>query len=106
WEALLFYLYTGNITFAPLKSEGDNVRQSFINRRRSKEPNRPAPCSCKSIYRTADEVCGHHLPLRLINNFMEQMGLDALKHLALDHLKSRLSAKNILTEIFSTFTSQ
>ncbi|KAH9943869.1 hypothetical protein B0H21DRAFT_747364, partial [Amylocystis lapponica] len=56
---------------------------------RSNKPDRPITCSCKSMYRLADKI-----------------GLDVLKDLALDHLKSRLSAQSILAEIFSSFTSR
>ncbi|KAH9943866.1 hypothetical protein B0H21DRAFT_823409 [Amylocystis lapponica] len=89
WEAFLFYTYTGTVTFAPLKSGGEVARRSFLDACRLDNPDRPVPCSCKSMYRLADEI-----------------GLDVLKVLALDHLRSQLSAESILAEIFSSFTSR
>ncbi|KAH9943871.1 hypothetical protein B0H21DRAFT_884156 [Amylocystis lapponica] len=89
WAALIFYLYTGTVVFAPLTSEGRMTRGVFIERYRSRNPHRPTPCSCKSMFRLAHE-----------------MGIEELKDLALGYLKSRLSAQTILSEIFSAFTSQ
>ncbi|KAH9943907.1 hypothetical protein B0H21DRAFT_747540 [Amylocystis lapponica] len=89
WEALLFYLYTGNIKFAPLTSEGEEVRQSVIDMSSLTNPDRPAPCSCKSIYRLADK-----------------MNLELLRDCAIKYLQSRLSVGNILEEVFSVFTSR
>ncbi|KAH9911403.1 hypothetical protein B0H21DRAFT_774822, partial [Amylocystis lapponica] len=79
WESLLFYLYTGNVKFAPLTSEGEAVRQSIIDLSSLTDPHRPAPCSCKSIYRLADK-----------------MHLESLRDSAMKYLQSRLSVDNIL----------
>ncbi|KAJ7474210.1 hypothetical protein FB451DRAFT_1248323 [Mycena latifolia] len=77
WKALLYYLYTRRINFAPLRSEGA----------READTEGPA-CSAKSMYRLADKL-----------------GLDDLKSRALQWIRSRLSEDNILREVFSSFTS-
>ncbi|PCH43144.1 hypothetical protein WOLCODRAFT_144397 [Wolfiporia cocos MD-104 SS10] len=89
WEALLFYLHSGTITFAPLTSGGASVRRAFINNHKQTRPHLPAPCSCKSIYHLAHEL-----------------QLERLQKLAMDHLRSQLSRRTILAEIFSQFTSR
>ncbi|KAF7367700.1 hypothetical protein MSAN_00833800 [Mycena sanguinolenta] len=78
WKALLCYLYTRRVKFAPLKSE-----------RGPKELVTTGPmCSPKSMYRLADKL-----------------GLEELRALALASITSRLSEENILEEVFSFFTS-
>ena len=62
WEALLFYLYTGTVAFAPLRSRGEKRRREYIESYQRKNPRRPAPCSCKSIYRLACQVCSLSRP--------------------------------------------
>ncbi|PCH43155.1 hypothetical protein WOLCODRAFT_153213 [Wolfiporia cocos MD-104 SS10] len=89
WESYLFYLYSGIVVFAPLRSEGEHIRKKFIDNYEERNPHMPAPCSCKSMYRLADEL---------------KMG--KLKELAFDHLKSTISTHTILTEVFSEFTSR
>ncbi|EPS98894.1 hypothetical protein FOMPIDRAFT_1125538, partial [Fomitopsis schrenkii] len=89
WEAFLFYLYTGVIVFAPLTSAGEEARKAFKARYRSRNPHRPVPCSCKSIYRLA-----------------HQLDMADLEDLALKEIDSQLSVRNIVTEIFTKFTSR
>ena len=55
-EAMIFYIYTGNIYFLPLRSRGAKVREKAKATHSMNHPKRPA-CSCKSIYRFAHEVC-------------------------------------------------
>ncbi|KAK7008050.1 hypothetical protein R3P38DRAFT_3027160 [Favolaschia claudopus] len=77
WKALLYYLYTRGINFRPLKSEG------------LQEGTCIGPvCSPKSMYRLADKL-----------------GLEELRGLALESISSRLTERNILQEVFSSFTS-
>jgi len=82
WNALLYYLYTKKVVFRALKS----------TKKRKFTKARPAPgpleCSPKSMYKLADAF-----------------GLTELKALGLASLKSQLSAKNIVREAFSSFTS-
>lgn len=56
WEALLFYIYTGTIFFAPLRSEGAEERMCAVKQHKHDHPYRPPLCSPKSVYRLADKV--------------------------------------------------
>ncbi|KAF7790011.1 hypothetical protein EIP86_000959 [Pleurotus ostreatoroseus] len=81
---VIFYLYTEEVAFAPLKSQ--NVQST-----QSSDPSSlyEAPlCSPKSMYRIADKY-----------------DLDELKTKALDDIKAKLTAENIVEELFSTVTS-
>jgi hypothetical protein len=49
WQALLYYLYTDEIVFAPLRSQGNRTTRCC-----SLEG--PPPCSPKSMYRLACKV--------------------------------------------------
>lgn len=89
WHAFILYLYTGKVSFAPLHSEGEQVREQYVLNYRRRYPDLPIPCSCKSMYRLADKL-----------------GMRNLKELSLQHLAFRLSANSILTEILSKFTSR
>lgn len=48
WKSLFFYRCTGEILFAPLKSQGVNSRSNYI--REKTVTVAPPPCSPKSIY--------------------------------------------------------
>ncbi|KAK0441192.1 uncharacterized protein EV420DRAFT_1120341 [Desarmillaria tabescens] len=74
WKALLAYLYTQEISFAPLKSNGTprTVKDA---------------CSPKSMYRLAVKA-----------------DLDTLKQLAFENIRSQLTPSNIIAEVFSKFT--
>ncbi|OCH92548.1 hypothetical protein OBBRIDRAFT_791147 [Obba rivulosa] len=90
WEALIFYLCTGIISFAPLSSEAaDLQRDMCIKAYKAKYPKRAAPCSAKSMYR---------LGVRLRH--------EELKARAFNHLKMQLSERTIIAEIFSEFASK
>ncbi|OSX61758.1 hypothetical protein POSPLADRAFT_1070345 [Postia placenta MAD-698-R-SB12] len=82
-QALVAYLYTGEIDFAPLRSA--NARPAAQHPSAYESP----LCSPKSIYRLADRY-----------------GLDDLKKRALENLGAQLTADNILPELFSRFTSR
>ncbi|KZT19699.1 hypothetical protein NEOLEDRAFT_1123756 [Neolentinus lepideus HHB14362 ss-1] len=59
WQALLFYLYTGDIAFRPLKSQQEiRPKTSFQEDGHGGEQAWPQPCSPKSMYRLADKVSG------------------------------------------------
>ncbi|KAI0094477.1 hypothetical protein BDY19DRAFT_21772 [Irpex rosettiformis] len=89
WEAVLYWLYTGTIQFAPLTSEGRSQRETAVKVARQANPDRPPPVSCKSVYRIADAL-----------------KLESLKKQALAHLEHRLSMQTYLDEVFSDFTSK
>lgn len=84
WKALVYYLYTGTISFAPLTSQldapGGSRRHATFG---------PPLCSPKSMYKLADEL-----------------GMVGLKARAEADFRSKLSSRNITTELFSTFTLQ
>ncbi|GLB39078.1 hypothetical protein LshimejAT787_0602400 [Lyophyllum shimeji] len=79
WKSLVFYLYTGEVNF---RRSSSDVPQPGL------EPNTPAPCSPKSIYRLAIKF-----------------DLPELKLLALNAIARDLSEGNIVNELFSRFTS-
>ncbi|EMD33598.1 hypothetical protein CERSUDRAFT_98161 [Gelatoporia subvermispora B] len=82
WQALIFYIYFGEVKFAPLKSQGVTTPEP--------QDAWSAPlCSPKSMYRLADKY-----------------GLEDLRKQALDNIRSRLSSRNIWTELLSRFTSR
>ncbi|KAM5532553.1 hypothetical protein V8D89_013759 [Ganoderma adspersum] len=84
WRTFIFYAYSGKLSFAPLRSQ-ERVRED------SRSPQglfEPPPCSPKSMYRLA-----------------EKYGIQPLKEAALNDIKDKLSPHNILTELFSSFTT-
>ncbi|KAK0219358.1 hypothetical protein EDD85DRAFT_865232 [Armillaria nabsnona] len=74
FKSLIAWIYTGKMAFKPLKSAGSVQRD-------------PNVCSPKSMYRLATIA-----------------GLDELKKLAFDNLRSQLTKDNIVGELFSTFS--
>ncbi|KAF9814586.1 hypothetical protein IEO21_05044 [Rhodonia placenta] len=80
--AFVFYAMTGEIEFSPIRSQ--NARRDANNATKSYESPR---CSPKSMYRLA-----------------EMYGIPDLQALASKGLATKLSATNILAELFSTFT--
>ncbi|KAH7888629.1 hypothetical protein F5I97DRAFT_726519 [Phlebopus sp. FC_14] len=85
WHALVFYCYTGQISFCDLRSQ---VGPGGPFSRPKHDDGSPPPCSPKSMYRLADKL-----------------GIEPLKALAFAAIEERLSQANILDESFSKFTS-
>lgn len=56
WQALVHFIYTGTIHFAPLKSQGLELRREEQNQHREKNQHLPPLCSPKSVYRLAEFV--------------------------------------------------
>ncbi len=56
WHALIYYIYTGTVYFAPLISEGRDLRRQAIDKHLVKMKCGPSLCSPKSMYRLADIV--------------------------------------------------
>ena len=54
WRSLFFYMCTGIIQFAQLKSQGADVRARHVQEQTM--PNKPPPCSPKVIYSLAEAV--------------------------------------------------
>jgi len=86
---MIFYLYTGNIRFAPLKSSASSAVSGPSKDSNGEEYRGLKPVSCKSMFRLA-----------------EKLGIPGLEYLALQHLKSQLSTANIWTELLCHFTSR
>ncbi|KIJ64183.1 hypothetical protein HYDPIDRAFT_112125 [Hydnomerulius pinastri MD-312] len=86
WLALVFYCYTGQIVFCPLRSQ---VAPGAQFSRPLQSVGGPPPCSPKSMYRLADKL-----------------GIETLKTLSFVAIEERLSKANILHEAFSKFTSK
>ncbi|KAH7906111.1 hypothetical protein BJ138DRAFT_1105428 [Hygrophoropsis aurantiaca] len=82
WRAFVFFCYTDQITFSPLKS-------STTTSERSPNDGRDRCCSPKSMYRLA-----------------KRLGISTLETSALAAIEEHLSKKNILDELFSKFTSK
>ncbi|KAK0214334.1 hypothetical protein IW262DRAFT_267630 [Armillaria fumosa] len=76
WKAFLAYLYTQEISFAPLKSSGTLRTVTCKD-----------ACSPKSMYRLAVKA-----------------GLGSLKDLAFESIRSQLTPSNIVDEVFSGCT--
>jgi len=53
---MFFYLYVGSIRFAPLKSQGLDVRVQYIQKNAELDPHAPPPCSPKVIHSLAVAV--------------------------------------------------
>lgn len=88
YAALLLWLATRIIDFAPLRSSGGSSRKEHIKEALQMRPTRPAPVSPKSVYRLA------HL-----------LDLEPLKSLALAKLTAELNVANAASELFSDVAS-
>ncbi|KAI6129044.1 hypothetical protein EV401DRAFT_1884950 [Pisolithus croceorrhizus] len=84
WKALIFHIYTGRISFGPLRSQastGASLRSGLADH---------SPlCSPKSMYRVADKY-----------------DLRGLKALARANIQSKITAQNVVPELFSSFASR
>ncbi|TFK54021.1 hypothetical protein OE88DRAFT_1732748 [Heliocybe sulcata] len=100
WHALILYLYTGHVSFKPLRSESagcGSASSTFPdlsvppNRDPSRNVDRlcTVQCSPKSMYRLADKL-----------------GLPYLEILALEAIKASITINNIVQEVFSSFSSR
>ncbi|KAF9645620.1 hypothetical protein BDM02DRAFT_3262815 [Thelephora ganbajun] len=87
WRSLFFYLCTDVIQFAPLKSQGTDVRAQYV--REQTTPDRPPPCSPRVIYSLASAL-----------------DIKPLRDLAFDDIRSKVTSTNVVTELFSSFTSR
>ncbi|KAF9778362.1 hypothetical protein BJ322DRAFT_1147820 [Thelephora terrestris] len=87
WRSLFFYLYTDSIQFAPLKSQGANARAQYL--REPTTPDKPPPCSPKTIYSIAT-----------------RLEIKALRDIAFDDIRSKVTSENVTIELFSGFASR
>ncbi|KAH7906218.1 hypothetical protein BJ138DRAFT_658778 [Hygrophoropsis aurantiaca] len=82
WRAFVFFCYTGQVTFSPLRS-------SNTASERSPDDGKDSHCSPKSMYCLANKL-----------------GINALEASALAAIEEHLSKNNIIDELFSKFTSK
>ncbi|KAI0930630.1 hypothetical protein AcW1_009269 [Taiwanofungus camphoratus] len=87
WYSFLCYLCTGEVAFAPLRSQKSRIRDEEASEQTKIYTLQK--CSPKSMYRLADKY-----------------DLQDLKELSLRNVQAQLSIDNILTELFSKFTSR
>ncbi|KAG1752163.1 hypothetical protein EDB19DRAFT_1095255 [Suillus lakei] len=83
WQALLYYLYTDEIIFAPLRSQQPSPTTVHLSL------DGPPPCSPKSMYRLACKI--KH---------------DQLQTTALAAIRSSLTEHNVLQELSSSLTAR
>ncbi|KAH6914180.1 hypothetical protein BKA70DRAFT_656881 [Coprinopsis sp. MPI-PUGE-AT-0042] len=81
WQAFVFYLMTGEVTFLPLTSSG---KRATVQQRLDEEGT--IACSPKSMYHLA-----------------EKFGVPELSRLSLEDLEKGISEKNAVEEAFSRF---
>jgi len=86
-QAFALYVFTGKIKFAPLRSQSASSQEQTAIRHR--QPQEGPRCSPKFMYRLA-----------------HMYDIKDLQEIALKDIKSKLSGDNILTELFSSFTSR
>ena len=101
FEAMVYFLYTGEITFAPL---GSDPRHELPVEERTGDWNIgrvPSP-SAKSMYRLADKVTSHTPPRRPPAH-SPQYDIPVLKEQAKAAIHINLAHCNIIDEIFSSF---
>ncbi|KAJ3569244.1 hypothetical protein NP233_g5188 [Leucocoprinus birnbaumii] len=84
WKAFVYYTYMNQIHFSPLKSQRDLPVSSS-----TAGPNAAVSCSPKSMYR-----------------FAKTANISVLKTMAKAGIMKGLSKANIVTELFSVFTSR
>ena len=100
-EAFLYFLYTGEINFAPLSSDlrGEQPAQT---RAGDWSTGRIPSSSAKSIYRLADKVTGLYFVLTYPAHRFKY-DIPTLKEHAKAHICNNLEHCDILEEIFSSF---
>ncbi|KAF9785359.1 hypothetical protein BJ322DRAFT_826989 [Thelephora terrestris] len=87
WRSLFFYMCTDIIRFAPLKSQGIDVRARHIQEQTMQD--KPPPCSPKAIYSLATALWN-----------------PALRNLAFEDIRSKIADANVVTELFSSHASR
>lgn len=101
-EAMIYFLYTSKITFAPLSSD---IRYEVLPEDRVGDWNlAKTPCpSAKSIYRLADKVSNPSRARPLLAH-RRQYDIPALKEQAKEHIHDSLIYCDIVDEVFSSFS--
>ena len=105
WKSLFFYRCTDVISFAPLRSQGADVRLNYILEKAVAAV--PPPCSPKSAYVLANlvrESSGWRLGRVLI--YRIKLEIPSLCERALADIKSKVTLDNVVDEIFSRVTGR
>ena len=102
FEAMVYFLYTGEITFAPLGSDPGHELPVEERTGDWSIGRVPSP-SAKSMYRLADKVTSHAPPRRPPAHSF-QYDIPALKEQAKAYIHINLAHCNIIDEIFSSFS--
>ena len=97
-RAVLFYLYTGEITFASPNSDAAKGTCKSVN---AKE----LSASAGSVYMAADKVLGIHSLLLGLLITLFQYDIPKLKALALDWIRATIHSCDIVRELASDFTA-
>jgi hypothetical protein len=98
---MIYFLYTGEITFAPL---GSDPRRELLVEERAGDWSvgmMPSP-SAKSVYRLADKVTSR-APARRPQTYLLQYDIPTLKEHAKAYIHINLTHCNIIDEVFSSF---
>ena len=100
YKAVIGYLYTGSITFAPLAS-GGCVREP---RHFGPAPSQTA-VSPKSVYRLADSKSARISYTTLPADMTAEIVLPLLQNLARHQIMASIDATNVLAEVCSPFSA-
>ena len=103
FEAMLYFLYTEEIKFAPFRSDPDHQLPAQERTGDWNAERLPSP-SAKSVYRLADMVTSLTCT-RYFTAHQPKYDIPALKQLAKAHIHSNLTHCNIVDEVFSSFSS-
>jgi len=104
WRALFSFLYTGEVNFAPLKSQGSEARIHHISE--NTNPVGPPLCSPKSVCYLARKVSDRFSKDAFLHNNVHQLGLEDLEDIALEDVVAKTSATNVVRETFSKSTAR
>lgn len=100
FEALLYYLYTGEIDFASFCSDKGSC---YVREWRSWEMGDRPKVSPKSIYRLADKVNDPPLSVSYTKS-LSKYDIPELKQLAWEKILEGLDSCDLVEKIFSGFT--
>ena len=102
FEAMLYFLYTGEISFAPFSSD-PRCQLTAQERTGDWGTARPPRPSAKSIYRLADMVTSLACAWCSTSHQL-QYDISALKQQAKAYIHNNIVCRNIVDEVFSTFS--
>ena len=101
---MFFYLYTGHVQFALLKSNRVEAHTEYT--KQHWKPGNPPLCSPKSVCYLAGKVTDPVFKGAFLQNDVHQLGLQHLENAALRDVITKTSATNIVKETFSKSTAR